>query len=436
MKTRFLPLALLMAPLASAQTLWNVAPNPGPGVDFVDLQSAIDAATDGDTIVVRAGDYADAIVIDKALRIVGHTGSTPPMGEDVTVAGLSVRGLQAGKEVLVAGLELAGEEVALTLKNNLGSVWIEDCRGVGSQGVGQLASAGYHPTGYRGIEAENCAEVVVLRSRFGGGNGWSQFVFPTFNTGAGGDGGLFVDVDRLVVHGSDFYGGMGGSTLNDDDAWPGMPGGRGLVLRETDTFAMGCRMFGGDGGEGGEEWDLIFGVFHCGPGGDGGNGVRLVQSTLESASNQMMGGTGGFPFPGASCSQGESGLPLSIVTGALVDVPVAPFELELPATVNPGQVVNVAAEGPLGSFGWIWIGAGPDVVVAPLAGTGYGDQLVSLAGGQLIGVGALPSNTPLTVPSIPGLPATFHVQLVGFELSSASFVLGGAEASVVLPPGV
>ena len=39
---------------APCQQVWVVAPAPGPGVSFTDIQPAIDAASDGDTVLVRA----------------------------------------------------------------------------------------------------------------------------------------------------------------------------------------------------------------------------------------------------------------------------------------------------------------------------------------------------------------------------------------------
>ena len=46
----------LAPPLASSKT-WIVDDDGGPGVDFTDIQPAIDAAAPGDLIVVRNGDY-------------------------------------------------------------------------------------------------------------------------------------------------------------------------------------------------------------------------------------------------------------------------------------------------------------------------------------------------------------------------------------------
>src|SRR5262245_56460505 len=59
-------LALFSAGLA-AQHTWIVAPSGG---QFTDLQTAIDIATPGDTILVRGGSYSGA-VLDRSLRVLG-----------------------------------------------------------------------------------------------------------------------------------------------------------------------------------------------------------------------------------------------------------------------------------------------------------------------------------------------------------------------------
>jgi len=94
----------------SLVTLVAVAPgrtttivvSPGPGTPF---QDAIDAASPGDTLRVSPGTYPEAIVIDKALRVIaqgccswiidaGCAASTAVniLADDVTFSGLAVQG--------------------------------------------------------------------------------------------------------------------------------------------------------------------------------------------------------------------------------------------------------------------------------------------------------------------------------------------------------
>jgi len=63
-------------PLLLLQTVWVVDDNGGPGVDFTDIQPAIDAAADGDVLDVRAGTYTHFTLSGKGLRILGEDSAT------------------------------------------------------------------------------------------------------------------------------------------------------------------------------------------------------------------------------------------------------------------------------------------------------------------------------------------------------------------------
>src|SRR5262245_6669651 len=66
-----LPIAALLtaAPLARAGVL-VVSRTPGPGIDFTQIQPAVNAAVDGDTILVRNGSYMPFKIDGKSLTVV------------------------------------------------------------------------------------------------------------------------------------------------------------------------------------------------------------------------------------------------------------------------------------------------------------------------------------------------------------------------------
>lgn len=66
---------LVFAPLAGAETIL------APSLSHPTVQSAIDASSPGDTVVLSPGTYAEALVIDKSLTLEGLTGD--PL--DVTI---------------------------------------------------------------------------------------------------------------------------------------------------------------------------------------------------------------------------------------------------------------------------------------------------------------------------------------------------------------
>lgn len=59
-----LGVACVLAASAAASSTYVVDDNPGPGVDFNSIQSAIAAVAPGDVLIVRPGNYG-AITLDK-----------------------------------------------------------------------------------------------------------------------------------------------------------------------------------------------------------------------------------------------------------------------------------------------------------------------------------------------------------------------------------
>ncbi len=116
--SRALACFLCTCSLLAAQTEWVVDAAGGAGSQFTDIQSAVDAAADGDRILVRAGTYVSFAIDGKALTVLGDPG-TFLFGFWPTV---TVRHTFAGQDVVVAGL--AGVQGL-----SLSGVKIEDCAG-------------------------------------------------------------------------------------------------------------------------------------------------------------------------------------------------------------------------------------------------------------------------------------------------------------------
>lgn len=108
-------LSVLGAATALAQsTTYVVDDNGGPGVNFTDLPPAIAAASDGDVLIVRAGNYS-AFQLTKGLTILGES--------DARVRpGVVVLGLQTGLHAVFSHLSLTD----LVLQDCVGAVIVDN----------------------------------------------------------------------------------------------------------------------------------------------------------------------------------------------------------------------------------------------------------------------------------------------------------------------
>lgn len=68
----FIIFIIILSPIASAKT-WYVDDDGGPGIAYIEIQQAVKAATDGDTIFVFNGTYYEFITVhNKSLRLIGE----------------------------------------------------------------------------------------------------------------------------------------------------------------------------------------------------------------------------------------------------------------------------------------------------------------------------------------------------------------------------
>ena len=112
---------------ASAKTRY-VDDDGGFGIDFTNIQDAIDSASAEDTIFVYSGTYYENVIVDKSIKLIG-------IGKPVIDAGKSRDGMKltAGK-CKIQGFEITGvggigikvKSEGNTIKNN--TVLLSDCR--------------------------------------------------------------------------------------------------------------------------------------------------------------------------------------------------------------------------------------------------------------------------------------------------------------------
>ena len=307
---RFVLLAasLLCAPPATAGTI--VVDWAGGG-DFLDLQPAIDAAVEGDTILVRQlppmhpPTYTDFAVDGKSIAIVG------PAGSAVRSYHGSVVNLAAHQTVVLSGLYIAR---GLVLEDNAGAVFVRGCSVAGSTS----------PTGAA------CSVRASRSVTFVDCGGFGKAGDDSLADGVPGEQGspcLDVDGSRVALYGTSLRGGAGGLGSHTPSSIGG-DGAPALRVVASELFVADTTLLGGDGG-----WsDILFGG--VGPGGDGGAGLELdAASFAVGRAVDARGGDGGLGSP-----DGASG---AAVFGDLVAAPGDGVSLRAPVSDLRGRDVWV-----------------------------------------------------------------------------------------------
>lgn len=354
------------------------------GVDDATLQEAVDAASDGDTIVIDASFTVphEATITGKSLRIVGRPGDLP------FVTGLVIDGLPSGGFVTVSGVT--------GFPSSSGDAWIRanDC--LGTILIDRVSAASSRQTV---LSITNCADVIVRRSRMVGTTEQSPTAPPLVR----------VSNSRLTVDGSVLVGA------------PGFTGASGLICTNGD--------------EGGTTLDLDHGsivrvsssVLEGGPGGWGGqtafgscfDGPRGPAADLDSSSSITLVGT-------------EREGPL-VGGGAVLELQDESRSFELPDFALSREDVPLAATGAPGEQVVLLVGRSLAFRELPEP---VGVLQVSVAGLERRVVGTIPpsgtlESTTLT-PAVPAVGLEVYVVQPAYVLPSGAVRLGAARELLVL----
>ena len=364
------------------------------------VQPAVNAASDGDVILVADGLALAAFTIDaKALTVVVDGALN-----DFGAGQITVRNLAVNQPVTLRGLKGGG----LRLENNAGEVWLDTVRFSGGAGF---------PFGPSfPLDVENCASVVIVNS---------LFFPPNFSTVYAS---LQATNSAITAFDSNFLGSPG-------DNWGGADGADGVVLLSSQFHAEGCQIRGSEG-NGGYWCGLSCGCQpFCSSDGDGGAGISLdTPSSLRSRANTILGGDGGLP-----CGGGTDGAPIDNAGGTVVDL----FGIERHANAEPtareGQRLTVYVQGRGGDITFLLVSENP---LQTSLSTPYVGELFLGAGFQLLPIGALdPLGTAAYDYTAPSLPAGERARLLTFQPvffdALAGFPsLGGPSRAIVLETGL
>lgn len=239
---------------------------PGSCAFSTTIQGAVDAALDGDVIVVKKGVYPAFVIDGKAVHIFGQAG---PGGTDVQVDHAVVRHTRVGRPLVLHGLQFksASAVVPLSFINDSGPMWVQHCQAA-ALGVQDCASVGIHDTDVtlRGVEVSG-STVYAYRSSFAGSAGSSggytgicndyYYYLCTYCNScySGSPGGVATTISarsHAYFFGGTLQGGRGAPGVYVDCCYaPPAPDGAGLLVNAlSDATVMDAQITGGTSGAG------------------------------------------------------------------------------------------------------------------------------------------------------------------------------------------
>jgi predicted outer membrane repeat protein len=349
LKLAFAPALVLLAMLGSTPAHAEGARIlEAPGLPpFTSLQTAVDAAADGDTILVAAGTYGSVTIDGKGLSLIAAP------DQIVLIEGtIEVLNLPAASTVLLSALRVTGATLedfsapGLVVTACAGHVRVEACilqGGAGEEPPGESQTFG---KGGHAVVLQASPQVAFSRCTIAGGDGGEDDSNCYDCTGGEGGLGVRVSLSTPAFYDCTIEGGAGG-----ENGYEGGAGGHGLRLLNSWMFASGSSFTGGGGGN---AWDFIWAE-----GGDGGSGLFVDPSAqAELLDNTYAGGLGGIAICFTPQNNGAPGAPKA-GGGSFDEHPDQAREFAASRVVLDDGVVLVHVAGEPGDQVWLHVGSQP-----------------------------------------------------------------------------
>ncbi|MEW6744898.1 MAG: hypothetical protein AB1486_19255 [Planctomycetota bacterium] len=409
--------ALLLVAFLSSQasaTTWIV--DSSGGGDFREIQPAIDAAVDGDLILVRPlGSYSSFTIDGKGVTVRAFTEQFRL--EFYYQQAIVVRNIRSGSKAGVVGMRALDAKVLV--ENCAGEVILENVYFVGTiwmRAVPQLEVRQAQNVSVTQMIVEPrdvvstpfpAVQIVDSTVRLTHCNIVGQMPpqSPSYSySGSEGGPGVFVSGSTLVVARSQVVGGKGGGG---DYPYPnGGDGGDGIVAVDADVILLGSSSDTVRGGDGAPA-PLFWGA----SGGDGGAGFSGHSALVSKVT--LQGGAGGKGSGGH-----PDGNPGPDYEGTVTRLDVMPF-LDTGSDYQPGEIITVNFTG-VESGSLIWL-------ISNLSGfipssNFIGPPLSAIPGRIFVTVGG--GTIPRDATRSLVVPLPDHLLLEGFPLHFQTVVLG------------
>ena len=404
-----------------------VVVDAGGAGQYTQIQAAVTAAQDGDTILVKPGSYSAFTIDDKSLSIVGD--SATPINVSGTIV---VKNLAATRSAVLAGLKSTGlspatsapsDGAGLLLRSNQGSVRVQGCTFNGS-------TTSYF-TGKPGVVLEtNSAGTAFVACTMKGGRGVGYPAIGYTDNGSPGGEGILAQGSIVALYDCTVDGGRGGDTGYAHAARGGEGAHVSLVNSTGALFASGTHV---QGGRGGDSWEDTFND-NTYPG-DGGDGLHLDSGTVAQILQCDV--QGGPPGVGLICSPAQppvSGTPY-VGSGQPYFFNVSKLGFHAPTPLRENASFQAQVTGEPGAR--VFLMFSPDTTFLPIPSL-RGVVLVSnrhvhpeLIAGTIPASGVLSLDLAAPVLGAGVQSTTFYIQASCID-SQGRYVLGSFAPIVVL----